>query len=208
MKQDEKQIEEFVETYVRDDTVPYYFWRAISLFLAHLVYRPKFIGKENIPESGPVILASNHAHLPDPIFVLMSTKRVVRYLAKKELLESAMGPVYKAACTIPVDRQHGAHDSLIAAETALKHGEVIGIFPEGTRNKNRFKTLLPFRIGAVKMARDTGAQIVPIALISRGKPFIHPYRIVIGEAYFISEDSDLEKENEILRDRICQLFNE
>lgn len=199
--------EEFIRTYVRQDTGPYRFWRGVSFLLAHLFYRPVFIGKENIPASGPVILASNHCHLPDPGFVLISTRRVVRYLAKIELHQSVMGPIYKAACTIPVDRRHGAHDSLAAAEEALRQGEVIGIFPEGTRNRNQPGTLLPFKIGAVKMAADTGARLVPIALISKGRPFFDPYRIVIGEAYTVAKDADLEQEKEKLKDKIFELLH-
>lgn len=208
MEEKSYDTETFIKTYLKRNTKPYYFWRAISFFLAYFFYRPTFIGKENIPEEGPVVLASNHCHLPDPGFVLISTRRVVRYLAKKQLHDSIMGPIYKAACTIPVDREHGAHNSLVTAEVALRQGEVIGIFPEGTRNKKGYGTLLPFKIGAVKMAKETGAKIVPIALVSRGKPFIDPYKIIIGEAYTIGPDSDLNEENDILREKIDKLLKE
>ena len=208
MDQKEANSEEFVKKYVRKNKAAYYFWRTLFIVPAHLVYRPRYKGKENIPQEGAVILASNHIHLCDPVFVLLSTKRMVRYLAKRELHDSSLGFLYRAANTIPVDRQHGAHDSVLAAETALQQGEVIGIFPEGTRNKHPEEGLLEFKYGAVKIAQDTGALLVPIGYTSGGRPFLDPYRIVVGEAYSISKDADLEVENEKLRNKIAELLKE
>lgn len=206
MSDNEKKTAEFVEKYAKQGTGLYYLWRTIAYIPAYLGYRPKFIGRKNIPDKGGIILASNHIHLPDSLFVMLSTKRAVRYLAKKELHDSALGFIFRSAATIPVDRQHGAHNSMVAAEKALGEGEVIGIFPEGTRNRKGEQELLPFKIGAVRMARDTGCAIVPIAYTSKGRPFLDPYRVVIGEAYYVDKDADLDKENEILRNKIADLL--
>lgn len=200
-------LDDFIDTYVNKDTRPYYFWRKVSSFLAHFLYRPIFYGLENIPEEGPFILASNHCHLPDSGFLLISTPKVVRFLAKKELHDSLMGPIYKAACTIPVDRKNGARNSLAAGEEVLRRGGIIGIYPEGTRNRHKPGELLPFKYGAVKMAASTGAKIVPVALISKARPFIDRYRIVIGTPYQISADADIETENEKLRQKIYELLH-
>jgi len=203
----QEQTDQFIEKYVRKDKGAYYFWRTLCIIPAYLFYRPVYQGKENIPESGAVILAANHIHLPDPAFVLLSTRRVVRFLAKKELHDSILGFMYRSANTIPVDRQHGARESLSAGEEALRRGEVIGIFPEGTRNKTLPGSLLPFKFGAVKMAKETSAPIVPMAYFSKGRPFLDPYRIVIGEAYHIDKDADLVEENEKLKNKIQELLN-
>ena len=175
--------------------------------IAWLLFRPRFEGKENIPASGPVILASNHCHLSDPAFVVTATPRIVRYLAKRELTDSVLGPIYRAMHVIPVDRKGNAHESLVQAEEVLKNGDVIGIFPEGTRNRTVPGGLLPFKYGAVRMARDTKAQIVPIALVSKGIPLFSDYRIRIGEPYMVGEDADLNEENKKLRDRIQELID-
>ncbi|MBP5279560.1 MAG: 1-acyl-sn-glycerol-3-phosphate acyltransferase [Erysipelotrichaceae bacterium] len=175
--------------------------------LAYLVYRPKFYGRENIPEKGGVILAVNHIHMPDPIFVIISTKRIVRFLAKKELLESALSPIYRTMATIPVDRDGNSHNTIMASEYALQEGEVIGIFPEGTRNRNKPNDLLPFKYGAVSMASKLSVPIVPIILKSGGRPFLDGYKVIIGEAYLIDKDSDLDKENERLREKMLELMN-
>ena len=123
----EKENEEFIRKYVRKDTRAYRFWRTLCILPAYLLYRPKYKGKENIPDKGGVILASNHIHLGDPAFVLLSTDRVVRYMAKKELHDSPLGFMYRSANTIPVDRQYGAHDSLMAAEI---HSRPFGSLPK------------------------------------------------------------------------------
>ncbi len=175
--------------------------------IAWLLFRPRFEGKENIPAAGPVILASNHCHLSDPAFVITATPRIVRYLAKRELTDSVLGPIYRAMYVIPVDRKGNAHESLVQAEEVLKKGDVIGIFPEGTRNRTVPGGLLPFKYGAVRMARDTKAQIVPIALVSKGIPLFSDYRIRIGEPYMVGEDADLNEENKKLRDRIQELID-
>ena len=199
--------EEFIKKYVKEKNTGYHIWRFILTPLAHLVYRVKIYGKENIPEKGGVIFASNHIHMPDPVFIIISTKRTIRFLAKKELLESKLGPLYRTMATIPVDREHSSRNTIMAAEYALKNGEVVGIFPEGTRNRNKSGDLLPFKYGAVSMASKLGVPIVPIILKSNGRPFLDDYKVYIGEAYFVEKDADLDKENEILREKMLALLH-
>ena len=198
--------EEFCKKYVKDEKGWYYFWKAFFTPVALLIFRPKIYGKENIPEEGGVILACNHIHMADPAYLVLSTKRVVRFLAKRELLDSILGSIYKGLCAIPVDRKNGAHNSLVAAEYALNKGEVIGIYPEGTRNRNNPLNLLPFKYGTVKLASETHAPVVPVGFVSKGRPFIDDYKVYIGKPYYIEKDADLDKENEILREKILELI--
>ncbi len=198
--------QEFIEKYVKEKNASYFFWRYIMIPLAHLVYRVKIYGKENIPQKGGVIIAMNHIHMPDPVFAIISTKRLIRFLAKKELLESKLGFLYRAMACIPVNRTGESRNAIMAAEYALSKGEVIGIFPEGTRNRTKPDDLLPFKYGAVSMASKTGAAIVPMLLRSGGRPFIDDYRVYIGKAYNIDKDADLDRENEILRGKMLELM--
>lgn len=199
--------EEFIEKYVRKKHAGYHILRHIMIPLARLVYRAKIIGKENIPEKGGVILAVNHIHMPDPVFVIISTKRIVRFLAKKELLESSLGSLYRTMAAIPVNREGNSHNTILASEYALKQGEVIAIFPEGTRNRNKPGDLLAFKYGAVSMASKLGVPIVPIILQSKGRPFIDDYKVYIGKPYHIEKDANLDKENEILREKMLALMH-
>ena len=110
--------------------------------------------------------------------------------------------------TIRVDRGQNNSSTIQKAENALRNGDVIGIFPEGTRNRKNPDELLPFKFGAVKMAKETDSMIIPIALKSKGFPFINTYSINIGKPYSIMENADLEAENNRLRAIIQSLYDE
>ena len=206
MNEIDKQYEDFVKEYVKDNTGSYYFWKTFFTPIGVLAYRPKIFNKENIPEEGGVILACNHIHMSDPAPVVLSTKRVVRFLAKKELLDSILGPIYRGLCAIPVDRSNGAHNSMVAAQYALEKGEIVCIFPEGTRNRKDPKEMLPFKYGTVRLASLTGKPIVPMAVVSKGRPFIDDYKVYVGEPYYVDKDANLDEENEILRKKILDLM--
>lgn len=203
----ERNTELFVNEYVKKNTFWYHFWKVFFTPIAWILYRPKFYGKENIPTSGGVILACNHIHMADPAYIVLATNRVVRFLAKRELLDSILRPIYMGFCAIPVDRKASGHNPMVAAEYALQNGEVVGIFPEGTRNRKDYKKLLPFKYGTVLIASKMNVPIVPIVLISKGRPFIDRYHVYIGEPYYVDKDADLDKENEILKNKMLALMD-
>lgn len=100
-----------------------------------LYYRPTIINKEAIPSNGPVIICSNHIHLFDQNTALISTNRMIHYMAKKEHLDGKFGWFFKTVGCIRVDRE--IHDETAKSEAInlLKNGYVVGLFPEGTRNQ-------------------------------------------------------------------------
>jgi 1-acyl-sn-glycerol-3-phosphate acyltransferase len=99
-----------------------------------LYYHPQFINKEVIPAEGPIILCGNHVHLFDQCLPIMSTKRMLHYMAKKEYFDGKHAWFFKAAGCISVDRaNHGGTSKEIALEV-LENGFGLGIYPEGTRN--------------------------------------------------------------------------
>lgn len=177
--------------------------RPIVKFLFYLVYRPTVIGKENIPTSGRVIIAGNHTNNFDCVLLLSTNKRTIHFLAKDELLKGVLGPVFKAMGIIPVNRREKDKNALPAAIKVLEEEKMIGIFPEGTFKPGN-KELLPFKIGAVKMAHDANSKIVPFAIIGEYKPFRKSIKLVYGKPYEISSD-DLEKENDKLKKKIEDL---
>ena len=103
-----------------------------GLFL--LYFRPKFENKDYIPKDGPIILCGNHVHLFDQCLPILSTKRMLHYLAKKEYFDGPFALFFKISGCIPVNRE--IHDSNAKNEAVdlLNNGNAIGIYPEGTRN--------------------------------------------------------------------------
>lgn len=100
-----------------------------------LYYRPTIINKEAIPSDGPVIICSNHIHLFDQNTALISTNRMIHYMAKKEHLDGKFGWFFKTVGCIRVDREIHDENAKGEAISLLNNGYVIGLFPEGTRNQ-------------------------------------------------------------------------
>lgn len=173
------------------------FWRYLGLQF-------DFQGDENIPRKGGAILAINHVSYLD--FALAGTaalpvKRYVRFMAKKELFDNKIaGPLLRGMHHINVDRSNGSA-SFVAALHALKSGEIIGIFPEGTISTSfEIKGL---KSGAVRLAVGAGVPLIPTIVwggqrvytkgvkpnFKRGKT---PVSVSFGEAIEYSPDADIE----------------
>jgi 1-acyl-sn-glycerol-3-phosphate acyltransferase len=121
-------------------------------------------GRENVPTTGPLIIASNHRAHVDPPYVSQVTKRHIFYMAKEELFTTSkpFAKLLYALGAFPVRRGESDRAALRKAISLLKEGRVLGIFPEGTRSFD--KTLLPPEKGFALIAKQTGAPIVPVAL--------------------------------------------
>lgn len=180
--------------------------RPLLLLVAKVIFNPKIIGKDNIPKKKGCVIACNHIHAIDPAILIYSTRRIVHFIAKKELFLGKMKYFYLSFGTIPIDRDKKNKEAMKVAEEFLKNDEVIGIFPEGTRNKER-KGLLPFKFGAVKMASVTGKKIVPCAITGEYKIFNSNLKVKFGKAIDIS-NMDLEDANNLLRENILKLMEE
>ena len=102
-------------------------------------YNPKITGKENIPKEGRFIIVGNHINIMDQCNVIIATKRCIHYMAKKEYFdpkykEGKFPWFFRGAGCIPVDRSKKDEEATHAALEVLESGEVLGLFPEGTRN--------------------------------------------------------------------------
>ncbi len=175
--------------------------KPMAIILFRAVFRPKIYGTENIPKDGAVVLAGNHRKIWDCFMVAASTKRCIHFLAKAELFSNFFTKwLFTTAGIIPVHRNRKDKAALHDAEKYLQNSCVIGIFPEGTTNKTD-EPLLPFKIGAVKMASDTGSPIVPFIINGEYRPFKSSVEITFHEPIYIKSDN-LTDENEKLRNII------
>jgi 1-acyl-sn-glycerol-3-phosphate acyltransferase len=140
----------------------YRFCRFIVRTIFIVLYRLEARGISNIPLDGPVILCSNHKSLQDPITLGAWVPRKVHYMAKAELFRIPLfGPLIKAVGAFPVKRGGVSKEAIRTAITLLQQGNVMGIFPEGTRNES----LGMGKRGAVSMAIRARAIVVPVALV-------------------------------------------
>lgn len=187
----------------RKETILYRISRPLIHLFIRIVYNPKIIGKENIPKDGSIVLAGNHTNDFDCLLMMSSTKRCIHFLAKDELWKGPKKIIFANMGLIPVNRREKDHNALVMAEEYLNDSEVIGIFPEGTIS--RTGNLLPFKIGAVKMAQVTKTPIVPFAITGKYKPFRNNLRIVYGKSIYI-DNGDLEKQNDKLKKIIEELM--
>ena len=139
--------------------------RIVFTTFAWIYLRLQRMGREHIPAEGPVILAANHRSFFDPFVVGTMTRRPIYYVAKKELFgySRVLSWVLNALGAFPVDRGHGDQETIDTAKLILGRGEIVLMFPEGTRT--RPGSLGRPKRGVGRLALETGAPVVPIAVI-------------------------------------------
>lgn len=185
----------------------YKFFKLLLSPVYKFYYNPKIYCKENLNVKGPIIIAGNHIHLMDQCNIIISTKRIINYMAKKEYFDSFKTRwFFKLVGCIPVDRSKKDPSSKNSAIEILKNGGAIGIFPEGTRNKTEEK-LLPFKFGAVSMARETDASIIPVAVTGDYKFRSKNLKVKIGTPFKVGKMS-LEIANNKLYNEISKMIDE
>ena len=144
---------------------PWWFWAALrtaARFIYFLKLDLHVIGRENIPEEGPFIIASNHLSWMDVPLVPSFLKRKVVYMAKEELFYGRVGWLVRLLGAFPVKRGEADRQSLRAADTQLKAGKIFMIFPEGTRSK--IHQLGKGHVGLGMIALRAGVPVVPVAV--------------------------------------------
>ena len=176
-------------------------------------YRPWIRGKENIPQSGPAILASNHNAVWDSVFLPMMIDREVVFMGKADyftgtgLKGGATKEFMRAVGTIPVDRSGGraSEAALKAGLKRLGEGELFGIYPEGTRSPDG--RLYRGKTGVARLALLSGAPVIPVAMIGTHAALPIGQKIpsrtnigmVIGEPLDFSRYKGLDKDRYVLR---------
>ena len=175
--------------------------KIIYKVLLKILYRPKVYGKENIPNTGSLIFAGNHKMAVDPTLVMSSTNRIVHYMAKEELFKGFHGWLFNKIGLIKIDREKSNVVAILKAEEILKEG---GIFPEGTRNKTD-NELLKFKLGAVKMAKETATKIQPFSIRGQYKLFRKGVELEFGKTIDIT-NMEINEANEYLKNEILKFL--
>jgi 1-acyl-sn-glycerol-3-phosphate acyltransferase len=193
---------------------------AIKAFWKYLGLKFDFKGEENIPRKDGAILAINHIGYLD--FALTGTAalpagRYVRFMAKKEIFDNRIaGPLMRGMHHINVDRSNGSA-SFVTALRALKAGEIIGIFPEGTVSTSfEIKEL---KSGAVRLAMGAGVPIIPTIVwgsqriwtkgVKRNlKRNNFPITVRFGEPIFYQRGDDVEQAELTLRKTMLDMLYE
>ncbi len=145
---------------------PFVYWPLRAVLLpAFLVYlRLERIGREHLPRSGPLLLASNHRSFLDPFIIGTLVRRPVYYMAKRELFEKRWQAwILNALGAFPVDRGAGDGAAMDTARAILERGDCVVLFPEGTRI--RTGPLAEPKRGVARLALETGAPVAPVSVI-------------------------------------------
>lgn len=188
--------------------------RIVAGPLLRLAFRPWVIGAENVPETGPVIMASNHLSVLDSFILPLVLKRNIVFIGKAEYFSGRglrgriTAGFMKGVGTIPVDRT-GGRASEAALRTGLKYletGGIFGIYPEGTRSPDG--RLYRGKTGVARLAIESGATVVPVAMIGTdkaqpiGKRMPRPMRIgiVFGAPLNFSHLQGEREDRAVLRD--------
>ncbi|MCP9276449.1 lysophospholipid acyltransferase family protein [Mycolicibacterium arenosum] len=146
--------------------------------LLQLLGRPKVEGLEYVPDSGPMILASNHLAVADSFYLPLVVHRRITFLAKAEYFTGTgikgwfTRWFYTAAGQVPIDRTDAdsAKDALAAAQRVLDAGKLLGMYPEGTRSPDG--RLYKGKTGLARVALETGVPVIPVAMI--GTDVVNP----------------------------------
>jgi 1-acyl-sn-glycerol-3-phosphate acyltransferase len=139
--------------------------------LLRLLGRPKVQGLEYVPDSGPVILASNHLAVADSFYLPLVVRRRITFLAKAEYFTGTgiKGKLtkffYSSTGQVPIDRTDAdsAQAALQTAQRILAQGKLLGMYPEGTRSPDG--RLYKGKTGLARIALESGIPVIPVAMI-------------------------------------------
>jgi 1-acyl-sn-glycerol-3-phosphate acyltransferase len=207
---------------MRDVAYPPIIWTA-KLAFKLLRLRIRMTGTENIPRSGPAVLAVNHVSYLDFVFAGLAAQpsgRLVRFMAKREIFDHRIGgPVMRSMHHISVDREEGL-GSYKEGMRYLKSGEIVGVFPEATISRSL--EIKELKSGATRMAASARAPVVPVVVWGSQRMMTKDHRrdfrpgktiaVAVGEPLFpsrataASDLDDLHAAMAALLDRAIQSY--
>ncbi len=147
--------------------ISYGWYRACRAFfwvIFHTLWPLRSTGVENVPRKGAAVIVCNHLSLIDPFVVSFAAHRIVSFMGKEELFGlPVLGFIIRKLGSFPVDRSRRDPAAMRLALTVLKEGQLLGMFPEGTRSTTG--EMNEFRAGAARLAARTRSPLVPAAVV-------------------------------------------
>ncbi len=144
---------------------------AVLLFIIlKIIYRLSTSGQENIPRTEAAILVANHTSFLDPPIIAVAFKRQVSFMAKKELFRiPVLGRLLILFSSFPVSREKADLRAFKTALKLLRKKGIVGLFPEGTRQRLGYKKLGPMHTGAAYLALKSGVPLIPVGISGTDK---------------------------------------
>jgi 1-acyl-sn-glycerol-3-phosphate acyltransferase len=180
-----------------------------------LIFRLRASGKEHIPREGGFVLSANHLSNLDPwpLGLPMFPHRQIRFMAKAELFRFPLGPIIKAGGAFRVRRGEGDTGAIETAVQLAREGEVVAIFPEGTRREKGIKKKRQARphTGAVRVALEAGVPLIPAAIMGTDRlSRLGPLRVAYGPEIELGDlrDRDVREAAEIGTERLMAAITE
>ncbi len=186
-----------------------------SLFrgLYKFYFRWKIFSRENVPLTGPVILASNHASFLDPPLVGSALPREINYLARETLFRfPVVGTILRSWNAVPVDRDGGSPSGLRNILNRLQKGGGIILFPEGTRTRDG--KLQPARSGIGLTVIKSNAPVVPVRVFGtfeaygRHMKIPRPHRVIVKYGRPMNFQKLREEAKACPKERVKEIYQE
>ncbi|WP_460773394.1 lysophospholipid acyltransferase family protein [Microbacterium sp. GXF7504] len=184
------------------------------------VFRPWIVGRRNVPASGAAIIASNHLSVSDSVFLPLMLDRPMTFLAKSDYFTGrglkgwATRVFMKATGQIPIDRSGGkaSEAALNTGLQALGRGDLLGIYPEGTRSPDG--KLYRGRTGIARMALEAKVPVIPVVMVDTDEimpigstlPRIGRVGMIIGEPLDFSRYAGFEGDRFVLRSVVDEIM--
>ena len=181
-----------------------------------LLFRLKSSGTEHLPREGGYVLSANHLSNfdPWPLGLPLFPRRQIRFMAKSELFRSPLRPILRFGGAFEVRRGEGATKAIETAVRLAREGEVVAIFPEGTRRKKGLvkKHQARPRTGAVRVALEAGVPLIPAAIAGTDRiTRLGPLRVAYGppvELDDLRDGRDMREAAQIGTDRLMAAIGE
>ena len=199
------------------DHATYHILMPLNILLFNkTMLRVTFVGKENVPKQGGFILASNHIHFLDPLVIAGSRARVMHFMAKEELFHNPAAAFFLTRFNaFPVKRGSSDKSSVEFAIRVVKEGQVLGIFPEGTRSPDG-RPGTP-KAGVALIAKQAHADVLPVSIYS-AQPSKYWTELTVRFGKLIPYDElgitqeggtrELRDASRLIMDRITALWEE